>query len=185
MQVCVIYTYSLLSISNVYYKQWLGVSVAAGGPTIPPELWLLQTVLTVTQHHTRSHRGFVRLLFLTFPPEIDMLPCLWYSMLKTTTDGFFQWLHTAYNNLNHHLYSTEHLYFRIYVGSINFEIREDTIKQAFQPFGPIKSVNMMWDNVTNKHKGFAFVEYFIPEAASLAMEQMNGVMIGGRNIKVT
>lgn len=73
---------------------------------------------------------------------------------------------------------------RIYVGSINFEIKEDTIKQAFLPFGPIKSVNLSWDPITNKHKGFAFIEYEIPEAAQLALEQMNGVMIGGRNIKV-
>ncbi|KAK2161073.1 hypothetical protein NP493_1607g00063 [Ridgeia piscesae] len=73
---------------------------------------------------------------------------------------------------------------RIYVGSINFEIKEDTIKQAFLPFGPIKSVNLSWDPITNKHKGFAFIEYDIPEAAQLALEQMNGVMIGGRNIKV-
>ena len=73
---------------------------------------------------------------------------------------------------------------RIYVGSINFEIKEDTIKLAFLPFGPIKSVNLSWDPVTNKHKGFAFIEYELPEAAQLALEQMNGVMIGGRNIKV-
>lgn len=73
---------------------------------------------------------------------------------------------------------------RIYVGSINFEIREDTVKQAFLPFGPIKSVNLSWDPITNKHKGFAFIEYETPEAAHLALEQMNGVMIGGRNIKV-
>lgn len=73
---------------------------------------------------------------------------------------------------------------RIYVGSINFEIKEDTIKQAFLPFGPIKSVNLSWDPITNKHKGFAFIEYEIPEAAQLSLEQMNGVMIGGRNIKV-
>ncbi len=32
--------------------------------------------------------------------------------------------------------------------------------------------------------GFAFLEYDIPEAATLAQEQMNGVMLGGRNIKV-
>ncbi|KAK6174281.1 hypothetical protein SNE40_017591 [Patella caerulea] len=73
---------------------------------------------------------------------------------------------------------------RIYIGSINFEIKEDTIKQAFSPFGPIKSVNLSWDPITNKHKGFSFIEYEIPEAAQLALEQMNGVMIGGRNIKV-
>lgn len=63
-------------------------------------------------------------------------------------------------------------------------MKEDTIRQAFLPFGPIKSINMSWDPVTQKHKGFAFVEYEIPEAAQLALEQMNGVMIGGRNIKV-
>lgn len=73
---------------------------------------------------------------------------------------------------------------RVYVGSISFELKEDTIRQAFVPFGPIKSINMSWDPVTQKHKGFAFVEYEMPEAAQLALEQMNGVMIGGRNIKV-
>ncbi|XP_067133982.1 poly(U)-binding-splicing factor PUF60 isoform X2 [Centruroides vittatus] len=73
---------------------------------------------------------------------------------------------------------------RVYVGSISFELKEDTIRQAFLPFGPIKSINMSWDPVTQKHKGFAFVEYELPEAAQLALDQMNGVMIGGRNIKV-
>lgn len=73
---------------------------------------------------------------------------------------------------------------RVYVGSISFELKEDSIKQAFSPFGCIKSINMSWDPITQKHKGFAFVEYEIPEAAQLALEQMNGVMLGGRNIKV-
>ena len=73
---------------------------------------------------------------------------------------------------------------RVYVGSISFELQEDTVRQAFAPFGPIKSINMSWDPVTQKHKGFAFVEYELPEAAQLALDQMNGVMMGGRNIKV-
>lgn len=74
--------------------------------------------------------------------------------------------------------------FRIYVGSINFDVREDTIRIAFQPFGPIRSVSLSWDALANKHKGFAFVEFDIPEAATLALEQMNGVLLSGRNIKV-
>ncbi|PNJ07962.1 PUF60 isoform 8, partial [Pongo abelii] len=65
-----------------------------------------------------------------------------------------------------------------------YELGEDTIRQAFAPFGPIKSIDMSWDSVTMKHKGFAFVEYEVPEAAQLALEQMNSVMLGGRNIKV-
>ncbi|XP_034275951.1 poly(U)-binding-splicing factor PUF60 isoform X3 [Pantherophis guttatus] len=72
---------------------------------------------------------------------------------------------------------------RVYVGSIYYELGEDTIRQAFAPFGPIKSIDMSWDSVTMKHKGFAFVEYEVPEAAQLALEQMNSVMLGGRNIK--
>lgn len=67
---------------------------------------------------------------------------------------------------------------RVYVGSIYYELGEDTIRQAFAPFGPIKSIDMSWDSVTMKHKGFAFVEYEVPEAAQLALEQMNSVMLG-------
>jgi len=74
---------------------------------------------------------------------------------------------------------------RIYVGSINFGIQEDAVKQAFLPFGPIKSISIPYDTVLRKHKGFAFIEYDIPEAASLAVEQMNGVMLGGFSIKVS
>ncbi|XP_028391062.1 poly(U)-binding-splicing factor PUF60-like isoform X2 [Dendronephthya gigantea] len=73
---------------------------------------------------------------------------------------------------------------RVYVGSINFELREEHIKQAFIPFGPIKKIDLSWDPLTMKHKGFAFVEFELPEAAQLALEQMNGVLLGGRNIKV-
>jgi len=73
---------------------------------------------------------------------------------------------------------------RVYVGSINFELREEHVRQAFLPFGPIKKIDLSWDPLTMKHKGFAFVEYDLPEAAQLALEQMNGVLLGGRNIKV-
>ena len=31
---------------------------------------------------------------------------------------------------------------------------------------------MSWDPMMQKHKGFAFVEYEIPEAAQLALEQV-------------
>eukprot|EP00117_Sycon_ciliatum_P042277 scpid91577/ scgid0747/ Poly(U)-binding-splicing factor PUF60; 60 kDa poly(U)-binding-splicing factor len=73
---------------------------------------------------------------------------------------------------------------RIYIGSISFEMHENQVKEAFSPFGPIKSLDMSWDSVTMKHKGFCFIEYFVPEAAQLALDQMNGVLLGGRNVKV-
>ena len=45
--------------------------------------------------------------------------------------------------------------------------------QAFNPFGPIKNVSLSWDPQLNKHKGFAFVEYEIPESANLALDQVS------------
>lgn len=92
---------------------------------------------------------------------------------------------TLFLNTKNPVLNSNYLFVRrVYVGSISFELKEDTIRQAFLPFGPIKSINMSWDPITQKHKGFAFVEYDIPEAAQLSLEQMNGVMLGGRNIKV-
>jgi RNA recognition motif-containing protein len=73
---------------------------------------------------------------------------------------------------------------RVYVGSIGFDVNEEMIRQAFAPFGTIKSINLSWDQVTMKHKGFAFVEYDLPEAAQLALEHMNGIQLGQRQIKV-
>ncbi|XP_065648745.1 poly(U)-binding-splicing factor PUF60 isoform X5 [Hydra vulgaris] len=79
---------------------------------------------------------------------------------------------------------------RTYIGSINFQLNEESVRASFLPFGPIKMIDLSWDSATMKHKartsqiGFAFVEYEIPEAAQLALEQMNNVLMGGRNIKV-
>lgn len=44
---------------------------------------------------------------------------------------------------------------------------------------------MCRDPSTGNHKGFAFVEYEVPEAAQLAQDYMNTKMIGGRSIKVS
>ena len=41
---------------------------------------------------------------------------------------------------------------RVYVGSINFELREEHVRQAFMPFGPIKKIDLSWDPLTMKHK---------------------------------
>ncbi|KAF0988469.1 hypothetical protein HZS_2218, partial [Henneguya salminicola] len=73
---------------------------------------------------------------------------------------------------------------RIYVGGVGVDIREDTIKTAFSPFGPIRRIDMSWDSAT-QNKGFAFVEFEVPDSAELALDQMNNTTISGRPIKVT
>ena len=77
------------------------------------------------------------------------------------------------------------IFCRIYVGSIYYELKDENIKAVFTPFGPIRSIDMSFDPQTQRHKGYAFIEYETPEAAQIALEQMNGVVVGGRNIKVS
>jgi len=77
-----------------------------------------------------------------------------------------------------------HTMCRIYVGAIHYEIGESTVKAAFESFGPVRSVDMIYDINTGRHKGFAFVEFETPEAANLAIQDMQAAIVGGRAVKV-
>ena len=43
---------------------------------------------------------------------------------------------------------------RVYVGSLNVDVDEQMLRVGFSPFGAIKTINLSWDPITNKHKGF-------------------------------
>ncbi|KAF9178203.1 hypothetical protein BGZ51_007330 [Haplosporangium sp. Z 767] len=73
---------------------------------------------------------------------------------------------------------------RLYVGSVNFDLTEDDLKQVLEPFGPIEFIKLHRDAETGKSKGFAFVQYKNAEDAKQAMERMNGYELAGRTIKV-
>jgi len=73
---------------------------------------------------------------------------------------------------------------RTHVGSLGHDTTADTVNSFFNAFGAIKSTDLPWDQMTGSHKGYAFVEYECPEAAQLAIDQMNGQLVDGRGIKV-
>ncbi|CAH8475440.1 unnamed protein product [Heterobilharzia americana] len=71
---------------------------------------------------------------------------------------------------------------RIYVGSICYDLREDAVPQVFSLFGIVPSVNLRWDSLSQKHRGFAFLEFEYPEAAFSALQNMNNVCLRGRQL---
>ncbi|KAJ2819715.1 hypothetical protein IWW50_005358, partial [Coemansia erecta] len=73
---------------------------------------------------------------------------------------------------------------RVYVGSINFELTEEHMQRVFGEFGTVRSVSMSRDAMTGRHKGFGFVEFYVPEAASLAIDVMDGMALGGRALRL-
>ena len=54
----------------------------------------------------------------------------------------------------------------------------------FEAYGPVDKVSIITDRDTGQPRGFAFVEMTDDEAASKAMEALNGTSLGGRNITV-
>jgi RNA recognition motif-containing protein len=60
----------------------------------------------------------------------------------------------------------------VYVGGLADEVDELCIKAAFIPFGDLSEVQMPIDYQTEKHRGFAFVEFELQEDAKAAIDNM-------------
>ncbi len=61
---------------------------------------------------------------------------------------------------------------------------ESVVRAAFVPFGDLSEVQMPIDYQTEKHRGFAFVEFELPEDAQAAIDNMNDSELFGRTLKV-
>ena len=72
----------------------------------------------------------------------------------------------------------------IYVGNLPREATEDDLRQAFETFGQIESVNIIKDKFSGESRGFGFVEMPSKQEAQKAIEEMNGKDLMGRTINV-
>ncbi|EME27334.1 RNA-binding protein [Galdieria sulphuraria] len=73
---------------------------------------------------------------------------------------------------------------KLYVGSIHFSISEDDLRTIFEPFGEVISLQLHKDPETGRSRGFGFVQYKNHEDAKKAFEQLNGLDLAGRPLKV-
>ena len=72
----------------------------------------------------------------------------------------------------------------IYVGNLPYSITDDSLRDMFAAHGEIESAKVIMDRFTNRPKGFGFVEMPNNSEADLAIKDLNGKLIDGRNIKV-
>ena len=73
---------------------------------------------------------------------------------------------------------------KLYVGNLAYSVRDDTLLQAFSPFGTVTSAKVMMDRETGRSKGFGFVEMGSDAEAQAAINGMNGQAIDGRAVVV-
>lgn len=73
---------------------------------------------------------------------------------------------------------------KLYVGGLPYESTEEDIKEAFGAAGTVVSVAIVMDKMTNRSRGFGFVEMSSPEEAQAAIEMWDGKELQGRTLKV-
>ncbi len=72
----------------------------------------------------------------------------------------------------------------IYVGNLNYTLTEEEVTELFSQFGEVTSVKLIKDRETGRAKGFGFIEMADDTEGAAAVEQLDGAMVQGRNIKV-
>jgi len=72
----------------------------------------------------------------------------------------------------------------IYVGNLSYEVAEEDLKQAFEGFGQVESVNIIKDRYSGESRGFGFVEMSDKAEAESAIEGLNGKELKGRSLNV-
>ena len=72
----------------------------------------------------------------------------------------------------------------IYVGNLSRDVTEEDLRQAFEAYGEVSTINIIKDRFSGESRGFGFVEMPSNTEAEAAIEAMNEQDLKGRVIKV-
>ncbi|MFZ1730486.1 MAG: RNA-binding protein [Bacteroidota bacterium] len=72
----------------------------------------------------------------------------------------------------------------IYVGNMSYNVTDSMLRETFEEFGSVDTVNIVTDRDTGRPKGFAFVEMKDDGEARAAIDKLNGMDLAGRNLSV-
>ncbi|KAJ4865803.1 hypothetical protein Rs2_52679 [Raphanus sativus] len=73
---------------------------------------------------------------------------------------------------------------RLYVGNLPYTITSSELSQLFGEAGNVVDVQIVYDKVTDRSRGFGFVTMGTIEEAKEAIQMFNSSQIGGRTVKV-
>ena len=70
----------------------------------------------------------------------------------------------------------------IYVGNISWGMNDQDLENLFAEHGTVTSANIITDRMTNRSRGFGFVE--MSDGAEAAIEALNETEVDGRKLVV-
>ncbi len=74
---------------------------------------------------------------------------------------------------------------KLFVGNLSFITSANNLINTFSDFGNVLDVKLVMDHITNRSKGFAFIEMNSEAEAQKAIQGLNGKDLDGRNINVS
>lgn len=74
---------------------------------------------------------------------------------------------------------------KLFVGNLSYHVSSDQLKEEFSKAGTVESANVISDRMTQRSKGFGFVEMATEEEAQAAIDMFDGKELDGRAIKVS
>jgi cold-inducible RNA-binding protein len=72
----------------------------------------------------------------------------------------------------------------IFVGNLAFNTTDHDLRQIFEPYGAVDTINIITDRYTGQSRGFGFVEMPDAHAAQAAIQGLQGTALGGRTLNV-
>ena len=72
----------------------------------------------------------------------------------------------------------------IYVANVPYSVKDQDLRELFEPFGEVTSAKIIMDKATNRSRGFGFVEMANDDAGRAAIEGTNGKNFHGRDLVV-
>ena len=73
---------------------------------------------------------------------------------------------------------------KIYVGNLSFEVTEEELRQEFEAFGEVASVDIITDKYSGRPRGFGFVEMASVSEGQAAITGLNGKTLKERTLNV-
>ncbi|PIA15953.1 hypothetical protein COEREDRAFT_81653 [Coemansia reversa NRRL 1564] len=72
----------------------------------------------------------------------------------------------------------------VFIGNVGYGTTEEQLRQMLELAGPVVDIQLVFDPVTNRAKGYGFCEYADRNIAASAIKNLNDTLVDGRNIKI-
>jgi RNA recognition motif-containing protein len=73
---------------------------------------------------------------------------------------------------------------KLYIGGLPYSVTDDSLRNLLTPHGTVESATVAMDRMTDRSRGFGFVEMGTQEQAEKAISALNGTQLEGRTLTV-